>query len=114
MKYAVSEGIMKQSYRHSVHRQSFLVVTTLLATTLEFLALLLFNSLGLNYISAGALALVYSIIYQYSRLVPSAYRFRIFGIQFNNKSLNYFLAFQVRINEFHNSQMNIPSILARD
>lgn len=100
---------MKQSYRHSVHRQSFLVVTTL-----EFLALLLFNSLGLNYISAGALALVYSIIYQYSRLVPSAYRFRIFGIQFNNKSLNYFLAFQVRINEFHNSQMNIPSILARD
>lgn len=74
-----------------------MLVTILLSTLLEFLALLLLNPLGLNYISTGASVFIYSLLYQHSRLVPSVYQFRIFGVQFNNKSLNYFLALQVCI-----------------
>ncbi|KXN89473.1 DSC E3 ubiquitin ligase complex subunit 2 [Leucoagaricus sp. SymC.cos] len=81
----------------SVKYASFLVVTILLATLLEFLALLLLNPLGLNFISTGASVFIYSILYQYSRLVPSVYQFRIFGVRFSNKSFNYFLAFQLTI-----------------
>ncbi|KAF9450931.1 hypothetical protein P691DRAFT_664232 [Macrolepiota fuliginosa MF-IS2] len=87
----------------SVKFASFLVVIALLSTLLEFLALLLFNPLGLNYISTGASVFIYSLLYQYSRLVPSVYQFRIFGIQLNNKSLNYFLAFQFAISRLPGS-----------
>ncbi|KAF5363716.1 hypothetical protein D9756_000297 [Leucocoprinus leucothites] len=89
----------------SVKYASFFAITILLATLLEFLALLLFNRLGLNYISTGASVFVYSVLYQYSRLVPSVYQFRIFGFQFNNKSLNYFLAFQLAISRLPGSLM---------
>lgn len=46
--------------------------------------------------SMGPSALIFSLIYQYSRIVPAMYKYRFFGIEFTNKSVNYFLAFQVR------------------
>ncbi|KAJ3573024.1 hypothetical protein NP233_g2703 [Leucocoprinus birnbaumii] len=96
-------GIHVERRFGSVKYASFYAITILLAAILEFLALLLFNPLGLNYISTGASVFVYSILYQYSRLVPSVYQFRIFGFQFNNKSLNYFLAFQLAISRLPGS-----------
>lgn len=77
-------------------QQSFAVVATLLSTTFNFLALVLFHRLGLNFIPSGPVALIFSIIYQYSRIVPSVYSFRVFGVPLNNKSFNYVLALQVR------------------
>jgi hypothetical protein len=63
---------------------------------LEFLSLLLFHRIGLNHIAMGPSALIFAVLYQYSRIVPSAYSFRIFGVPLNNKSLVYVLALQVR------------------
>lgn len=76
--------------------QSFITVSTLVATISEFSSLLLLNNLGLNIIPASPIALVFSILYQFSRIVPSIYHFRIFGIVLNNKSFTYLLAAQVR------------------
>jgi len=73
------------------------LVSTLVATIFEFLALLLLHRAGLNYISSGPSALVFSILYQYIRMVPPAYQFRIFGIPLNNKSFIYILASQLVI-----------------
>ena len=77
-----------------------------MATLLEFISLMLFHRAGLNHISVGPSALIFSVIYQYSRIVPSVYNFRIFGFQLNNKSVNYLLALQVctlyaQINNLH-------------
>lgn len=72
-------------------------MSTLLATVLEFLALILFHRVGLNHIAMGPCALLFSLLYQYSRLVPAAYNYRIFGVPLNNKSLMYLLALQVCI-----------------
>ena len=74
-----------------------MTVSALLSTTLEFLSLILFHRVGLNYIAMGPAPLVFSMLYQYARIVPSAYNFRIFGVPLNSKSLLYILALQVRM-----------------
>ncbi|KAJ7094425.1 hypothetical protein C8R44DRAFT_386070 [Mycena epipterygia] len=76
---------------------SFSVISTLLATLLEFISLILFHRAGLNYIPSGPSTLIFSIIYQYSRIVPSAYSFRIFGLPLTNKSFTYVFAIQLAI-----------------
>lgn len=76
--------------------QSFAVVTALTSTILEFVALLVFNRLGLNLLPSGPTALTFSILYQFFRLVPSAYTFKIFGVSLTNKIFMYIVALQVR------------------
>jgi|SRR6267154_490106 len=75
--------------------KSFNVVSVLLATILEFLALILFHNVGINQISSGPSALAFSILYQWYRLIPPAYHFRIFGMAASNKAFVYILASQV-------------------
>jgi hypothetical protein len=76
--------------------QSFLVLSLLISTTLEFLVLLAFHAYGVNIIHAGPAALLFSILYQYSRLVPSSYDVRVLGLVFTDKAFTYALAIQVR------------------
>ncbi|KAJ7265449.1 hypothetical protein B0H12DRAFT_1100811 [Mycena haematopus] len=76
---------------------SFAVITTLLATLLELIFLILFHRAGLNYIPSGPAALIFSIIYQYHRIVPSAYSFRVFGLPLTNKGFTYVFALQLAI-----------------
>ena len=72
-------------------------MSTLISTKLEFGALLLFNRFGLNVLPSGPIPLVFSILYQFSRLVPRAYSFRVFGVTVSNKVFMYLLAFQVSL-----------------
>jgi len=90
-------GVHVERQFGSVKYASFAVVSILLATIFEFLGLLLFHRAGLNYISSGPSALVFSILYQYLRIVPSAYQFRIFGVTLSNKSFSYILASQLAL-----------------
>ncbi|KAF8659125.1 hypothetical protein AX16_001895 [Volvariella volvacea WC 439] len=81
----------------SIKFASFAIVTLLLVTILEFLALLLFHRLGLNYIALGPAGLLFAILHQYHRIVPSIYHYRIFGLPLTNKSFTYVLALQLAI-----------------
>jgi hypothetical protein len=58
--------------------------------------MLLFYKLGINTISAGPTTLLFSILYQHTRLVPSNYDIRIFGIALSDKAFVYAPAVQVR------------------
>lgn len=51
----------------------------------------------------GPSALVVSVIYQCSRIVPAVYNFRIFGLPLNNKSINYLLALQLAMSRLPGS-----------
>ncbi|KAG6849314.1 hypothetical protein H0H93_009504 [Arthromyces matolae] len=51
----------------------------------------------------GPTALVFSILYQYSRIVPPSYKLRIFGVPFNNKTFLYLLALQTAISRLPSS-----------
>ncbi|KAJ7248455.1 hypothetical protein C8J57DRAFT_1437959 [Mycena rebaudengoi] len=82
---------------------SFAVISTLLSTLLEFVSLILFHRAGLNYLPSGPSALLFSIIYQYSRIVPSAYSFRIFGLPLTNKSFTYIFALQLALSHLPGS-----------
>lgn len=79
----------------SVKFASFTVASVLLATILEFLTLILFHNMGINQIPSGPSALLFSILYQWYRLIPPAYHFRIFGIAGSNKAFIYILASQL-------------------
>ncbi|KAA1466556.1 hypothetical protein DENSPDRAFT_831407 [Dentipellis sp. KUC8613] len=83
----------------SVKFASFALMTTLVSTILEFLSLLAFQRLGFNFIPAGPTTFIFSLLYQYSRLVPSAYGFRVFGVIVNDKIFSYVLAFQLALSQ---------------
>ena len=77
--------------------QSFLIIATILNTLSVFTGLMtlyLFPPMGdaFNYVPAGPIALVWSIVYQYLQLVPNAYQFRVFGVELNDKIWVYALA----------------------
>lgn len=80
---------------------SFLVVSTLLVTVLELLSLLVLHQLGysFNAIPSGPIGLAFSLIYQYFRLVPSTYHFRVFGVALSNKAFVYALASQLALSQ---------------
>lgn len=96
-------GIQIERQFGSVKFASFALVSTILAITLEFLSLLLFQRVGLNNIAMGPSALIFAMLYQYSRIVPSAYNFRMFGVPLTNKSLVYLLALQMAISRLPSS-----------
>ncbi|KAF9462055.1 hypothetical protein BDZ94DRAFT_1166697 [Collybia nuda] len=96
-------GVQVERQFGSVKYASFAAVATLLATILELSALMLFHRTGLNHFAMGPVALIFSILYQYSRIVPSAYNYRIFGVPLNNKSLIYLLSLQMAISRLPNS-----------
>ncbi|KAF7332669.1 DSC E3 ubiquitin ligase complex subunit 2 [Mycena kentingensis (nom. inval.)] len=76
---------------------SFAVISLLLSTILEFLSLVFLHRAGLNHIPSGPSTLIFSILYQHSRIVPSSYEFRVFGVPLEDKSLTYIFALQLAL-----------------
>ncbi|KAF8076765.1 hypothetical protein FPV67DRAFT_1406944 [Lyophyllum atratum] len=96
-------GVHVERQFGSVKFASFALVSTILGTILELIFLMLFHRVGLNHIAMGPAVLIFGLLYQYSRIVPSAYNYRIFGIPLNNKSLIYLLALQTAISRLPSS-----------
>lgn len=96
-------GVQIERQFGSVKFASFALVSIMVSTLLELVSLMLFHRVGLNFMSLGPSALIFSILYQYSRIVPPVYNYRIFGIPLSNKSLNYVLALQMAISRLPGS-----------
>ena len=82
--------------------QSFLLIVLGLNTIITMVAMLtlqIIPTLGTlsNQIPAGPTAVIFSIVYQYFRLVPEAYKFRVFGVTFSDKIWVYATASQVSL-----------------
>lgn len=80
--------------------QSFLLIALGLNTIATMLTMLIFQlvpAIGplFNHIPPGPTAIIFSVLYQYFRLVPEAYKFKVFGIAFSNKIWVYATASQV-------------------
>ncbi|KDN48078.1 hypothetical protein RSAG8_03094, partial [Rhizoctonia solani AG-8 WAC10335] len=101
--YNVGVGIERTFGSHKYF--SFLVAAALVSTLLNFSSLLAFYRFGLNYIPAGPTAILFAILYQYERVVPSAYNFRILGITMSNKTFTYLIAFPITISHMPGSML---------
>lgn len=68
-----------------------------LSTFVAQILLHIFPTTGalLNYVPPGPTTILFSIIYQYSRVVPSVYELKIFGIAMTDKVWVYATAIQV-------------------
>ncbi|KZV76017.1 hypothetical protein PENSPDRAFT_646568 [Peniophora sp. CONT] len=79
---------------------SYLWISMLVSTILEFTTLLVFHrSSGFNRFPPGPTALIFSIAWQYYRLVPSIYRFSIFGVVLTDRVFPFLLASQLAISQ---------------
>ncbi|EPS98752.1 hypothetical protein FOMPIDRAFT_1061153 [Fomitopsis schrenkii] len=83
---------------------SFLTISVLVSTITTFLSLLLLHALHVgtffNVVPAGPIAIIFSILYQYVRLVPDAYQMKVFGLDLNDKIWVYIFAAQLAISQF--------------
>lgn len=73
------------------------LLTTTLATFLSLLAVHYLTPFGsfFNYMPSGPFSILFGLVYQYMRLIPVAYQFRIFGVGFTDKVWVYAIAIQV-------------------
>ncbi|KAI8381126.1 uncharacterized protein BYT42DRAFT_565351 [Radiomyces spectabilis] len=78
---------------------AFVFLAVVLSTLLEIGALVSLARLGLRSFPGGPFALIFVMVYQYHRVIPVTYRFRVFGVTFNDKCFVYFLALQMLISQ---------------
>ena len=81
--------------------QSFFIISALMTMLVTFVTILVAQltpatRLYFNNIPSGPIAIMFAALYQYARLVPPAYHFRIFGLAMSDKVWVYALAAQVR------------------
>jgi len=86
----------------SVKFASFLFLAAALNSLSIFMSLLILHPLPYfgatsNYIPSGPTAVLFSITYQYSRLLPRAYQFKIFGVTMSDKIWVYAIAMQLAL-----------------
>jgi len=87
----------------TVKYASFLVMSSVLGTAFEVIALVFGHRLGLEYLPAGPYTLVFSLLYNYEKSVPSSYTYKIFGLSLSSKSLVYLLSLQLVFSQSPNS-----------
>ncbi|GMK57803.1 hypothetical protein CspeluHIS016_0406370 [Cutaneotrichosporon spelunceum] len=74
---------------------SFAVVSTAMSAVLCCTALVFLHRFGLNVVPAGPYGLIFALLWQYTRTVPSLYTFKVCGIGFSSKMFVYILAAQL-------------------
>ncbi|KZP13454.1 hypothetical protein FIBSPDRAFT_671483, partial [Athelia psychrophila] len=94
-------GVHVERQFGSLKYASFALLTSALTTLFSFLALILLHPLlrplhlsqtqSLQ-LRGGPAPLVFAILWQYARIVPRAYVFRVFGVVGSNKAFVYALA----------------------
>ncbi|KAJ1977407.1 hypothetical protein H4R34_003590 [Dimargaris verticillata] len=73
---------------------AFVLLTSVTAKLLELGFLVSGNSIGLNSLPPGPYGLIFATLYQFYRIIPSTYKFRILGVSLTDKSYMYLLALQ--------------------
>ncbi|KAK4687738.1 hypothetical protein P7C73_g2394, partial [Tremellales sp. Uapishka_1] len=74
------------------------------------IAIVLFHKFGLNSIPAGPYGVIFSLLWQNYRTVPSLYRFRMLSIEFTNKIFVYVFAILVSYLQFPSSPSPGPFV----
>ncbi|GAN01607.1 uba domain-containing protein ucp14 [Mucor ambiguus] len=87
--------VIERQYGSSKYTVRLVMISTLL----ELGALVVGAQIGLKSIPGGPYALMFSALYQYYRIIPVTYRFRVFGIVMSDKLFLYVLALQVAFSQ---------------
>ncbi|EMD40510.1 hypothetical protein CERSUDRAFT_111107 [Gelatoporia subvermispora B] len=99
-----SVGVHVERAFGSIKFASFILVTALMSIISTFLSLLFIHAFPrggsiFNSIPCGPFAIMFSLMYQYSRVVPPAYHFKVFGVDLTDKIWTYAIAVQLAISQ---------------
>ncbi|KAG2174797.1 hypothetical protein INT43_005859 [Umbelopsis isabellina] len=78
---------------------AFIAISWVLSTLLEIGALVMLSKLGLRSIPAGPFAILFAMLYQYHRIIPSTYKFKIFGATLSDKMYIYVIATHLMLSQ---------------
>ncbi|CDO73809.1 hypothetical protein BN946_scf185015.g138 [Trametes cinnabarina] len=103
--YLYNVGVCIERTFGSVKYASFLIISAVTTMLISFIALILaqltpVTSSLFNNIPPGPIAVMSAVIYQYIRLVPPVYHFRIFGLGMSDKIWVYAIAAQLAATRF--------------
>ncbi|KAI0677270.1 hypothetical protein C8Q78DRAFT_1001929 [Trametes maxima] len=103
--FLYNAGICIERAFGSVKYASFLIISAATTALMTFVALLVAQLTPVtgslfNNIPPGPIAIMSALLYQYMRLVPPAYHFRIFGVGFSDKAWVYAIAAQLAATRF--------------
>ncbi|RXK35291.1 hypothetical protein M231_07462 [Tremella mesenterica] len=76
---------------------SFVLVSTVISVLFSLAVILVFHKLGLNSVPAGPYGLIFSLLWQNYRTVPTLYQFHVFGLNLSSNAMTYILASQLFI-----------------
>ncbi|KAL7422189.1 hypothetical protein Q5752_002835 [Cryptotrichosporon argae] len=88
---------------------TFALISTIISTALSFVAIVLLHPFGLNAIPAGPYGLLFSLVWQWHRTVPSLYAFRVAGVEFSSKSYIWLLVAQLALSSTSSSLLAATS-----
>ncbi|CAO3687266.1 unnamed protein product [Umbelopsis ramanniana] len=78
---------------------AFIAIAWLVSTLLEVGALVMLAKLGLRSIPAGPFAILFAMLYQYHRIIPVTYKFKIFGVTLSDKMYIYVIATHMMLSQ---------------
>ncbi|KAI0776178.1 hypothetical protein BD413DRAFT_649656 [Trametes elegans] len=98
--FLYNAGICIERGFGSVKYASFLIISAVITMLISFVGLLLaqltpVTSTLFNNIPPGPIAIMSALLYQYARLVPPAYHFKVFGVGMSDKIWVYAIAAQL-------------------
>ncbi|ORX39734.1 hypothetical protein BD324DRAFT_614782 [Kockovaella imperatae] len=71
---------------------SFVLVSSLVSTVFSLMALVFLHKFGLRYIPAGPYGVLFSLLWQHYRIIPTLYTYRILGIELSDKAIAWMQA----------------------
>ncbi|KAI0650462.1 hypothetical protein C8Q79DRAFT_943802 [Trametes meyenii] len=103
--FLYNAGICIERAFGSVKYASFLIISAVTTALMTFVALLVAQLAPItgslfNNIPPGPIAIISALLYQYMRLVPPAYHFRVFGVGMSDKVWVYAIAAQLAATRF--------------
>ncbi|ORY22757.1 hypothetical protein BCR39DRAFT_550848 [Naematelia encephala] len=74
---------------------SFILLSSLLSTFICFVGIVVLHKFGVSAVPAGPYGVIFSLLWQQYRTIPSLYAFRLFGIEFSSKIFSWLFALQL-------------------
>ncbi|ODO11430.1 hypothetical protein I350_00210 [Cryptococcus amylolentus CBS 6273] len=95
--YKVSTHVERYDRQQAFITKSFILVSSAVSTLLAYATIIILHPFGIRSVPGGPYGIIFSLLWQYYRIVPSLYQFNLFGIMMSQKIFTAIFALQASI-----------------